>query len=113
MLESTKNQIANEVITTINALRNYAIEDTTIAKENGCMSVTGTEHGCMDITFDNGMFNCVARKNYTELTTLLSNGSQNEMIALLMTSYIIEALVASDMLTVMPAVSSAAAAFPP
>ena len=81
MLESTKNTIANEVRSTINALRSYAIEDTTIAKE----------HGCMDITFDNGMFNCVARKNYTELTTLLSNGSENEMIALLMTSYVIEA----------------------
>mgnify|MGYP003624680480 FL=1 len=95
MLESTKNTIANEVIETINALTQYANEDISILKNEGCMSVTGTENGCMDLTFDKYFFSAIGRKRnlngQIEITNLLKFGTEKELKTLLMTSYIIEA----------------------
>lgn len=90
MINHFKNQVSKEVIETINQFMQYAIEDVTIAKNQGCLSVTGTEHGCMDITFENGVFNVVGRKNYTDLTHLLIEGNEREMMTLLINSYVVE-----------------------
>lgn len=90
MTNQFKNQVSKEVIETINQFMQYAMEDVSIAKSQGCLSVTGTEHGCMDITFENGVFNVVGRKNYTDLTHLLIEGNEREMMTLLMNSYVIE-----------------------
>jgi len=90
MSNQFKNQVSKEVIETINQFMQYAMEDVSIAKLQGCLSVTGTEHGCMDITFENGVFNVVGRKNYTDLTHLLIEGNEREMMTLLMNSYVIE-----------------------
>tara|TARA_R110000787_G_scaffold39292_1_gene98647 strand:- start:17 stop:430 length:414 start_codon:yes stop_codon:yes gene_type:complete len=102
MLESTKNTITKEVIETINALTQYANEDISILKNEGCMSVTGTENGCMDLTFINDVFSkdfhtysAIGRKRnlngQIEITNLLKFGTEKELKTLLMTSYIIEA----------------------
>ena len=95
MLESTKNQITKEVIATINALTQYAKEDISILKSEGCMSVTGTQHGCLDLTIDKNLFSAIGRKRNSngqiEITSLLNYGTEKEMMELLMLSYTIEA----------------------
>jgi hypothetical protein len=90
MTQDFKNQVAKETIEIVNQFIAYATEDITIAKTQGCLSVTGTEHGCIDITFENGVFNVVGRKNYTEITPLLIEGNEREMMTLLINSYVIE-----------------------
>ena len=80
----------------------YANEDISILKNEGCMSVTGTDHGCMDLTFINDVFSkdfhtysAIGRKRNLngkiEITNLLNNGTEKELMELLMCSYIIEA----------------------
>jgi len=104
MLESTKNQITKEVIETINALTQYAKEDISILKSEGCMSVTGTQHGCIDLTFEktfnsrkfqiNNYFAIGRKRNSNgqiEITKLLSNGTEKQLMELLICSYTIEA----------------------
>ena len=100
MLESTKNTITKEVIETINALTRYAKEDISILKNEGCMSVTGTDHGCMDLTIDkvmgvgNNIFSAIGRKRNSngqiEITSLLNFGTEKELMELLMCSYTID-----------------------
>jgi len=91
MNKEFKNQVAKETIEIVNQMIEYAKEDISIAKTNGCLSVTGTEHGCMDITFENGVFNVIGRKNYTDITNLLIEGNEREMMTLLLNSYVVEA----------------------
>jgi len=91
MNKEFKNQVAKETIEIVNQMIEYAKEDISIAKENGCMSVTGTEHGCMDITFEDGVFNVIGRKNYTDITKLLVEGNERQMMTLLLNSYVVEA----------------------
>ena len=45
----------------------------------------------MDITFENGVFNVIGRKNYTDITNLLIEGNEREMMTLLLNSYVVEA----------------------
>ena len=90
MTNQFKNQVKTETIEIVNQMIECAKEDISIAKTEGCLSVIQTKHGCLDITFENGVFNVTGRKNYTELTHLLIKGTETELMTLLLTSYVVE-----------------------
>lgn len=90
MTTQFKNQVSNEVLSTIDALKLYAVEDVTLVKSEGAMSICNTEHGTMHLTFENDLFSCYATKGYSGFTDqLLVNGTEIQMITLLMCSYTI------------------------
>ena len=92
MTTQFKNQVSNEVLTTIDALKAYAIEDVTLLKSEGAMSICNTEHGTIHLTFENNVFSCFSSTGYNGYTEhLLVNGTEIQMITLLMCSYTIEA----------------------
>ncbi len=51
MTNQFKNQVSNEVLSTIDALNAYSIEDVTLLNEEGGMSICNTEHCTMTLTF--------------------------------------------------------------
>tara|TARA_R110000824_G_scaffold147513_1_gene316966 strand:- start:335 stop:610 length:276 start_codon:yes stop_codon:yes gene_type:complete len=85
-----KNQVSKEVISTIDALKLYAIEDVNLLRREGAMSICNTEHGTIHLTFENNLFSCFTSTGYNGFTDhLLVNGSEIELITLLMCSYTI------------------------
>jgi|TARA_R110000751_G_scaffold192339_2_gene297949 hypothetical protein len=91
MTNQFKNQVSSEVLSTIDALKLYAIEDITLLKSEGGMSICNTEHGTLHLTFENNLFSCYGAKSFNDITELLKNGTEIQMITLLMCSYTIEA----------------------
>ncbi|QDP54265.1 MAG: hypothetical protein Unbinned5434contig1000_12 [Prokaryotic dsDNA virus sp.] len=68
------------------ALKQYANEDTTIAKENGSMSICDTKRGVINVNYKYGLFQAYNNKG-EQLTGLMS---QNRFENWLVDQYVVE-----------------------
>lgn len=71
----------------------YAISDTDLLEDEGSMAITGTKHGCLNLSFENGTYMIVANKTYTDHSEVLNTTNRNEVIEFIASSYIVEEAV--------------------
>ena len=62
------------------ALKKYAKEDTTIAKENGSMSICDTKRGVINVNYNNGFFQAYNNKGEELIGSMLQNRFENWLV---------------------------------
>ena len=84
MTNQFKNQVSNEVLSTIDALKANAIDDVNVLKSEGAILILNTDHGSMHLSFENDLFFAFIFSPVNGKIDLLQNASEIEMITFLM-----------------------------
>tara|TARA_R110000803_G_scaffold1191_6_gene3878 strand:- start:466 stop:735 length:270 start_codon:yes stop_codon:yes gene_type:complete len=87
MTTQFKNQVSNEVLSTIDALKSNAIEDVNVLKSHGALGIINTDYGFMHLKFEKNLFSVKIFCPVDGEIDLLKNASEIEMITFLMCNY--------------------------